>query len=67
MNKYDVVQFNENHQWCGAIGYVNEISDVKIMVGVIAPKQGTAYVYATEKDLEYIGKMVLVPNGGNDE
>ena len=65
MNKYDVVQFNENHQWCGAIGYVNEISDVKIMIGVIAPKQGTAYVYATETDLEYIGKMVLIP-GWND-
>lgn len=65
MNKYDVVQFNENHQWCGAIGYVNEISDVKIMIGVIAPKQGTAFVYATEKDLEYIGKMVLIP-GWND-
>ena len=33
MKKYDVVQFNENHKWCGCIGFISEISTSKIMVG----------------------------------
>ena len=61
-NKYDVVQFNESHNWCGCIGYVDEIKPSKIMVGIDIPQQGTAYIFAREKDLEYIGRMVLVQN-----
>ena len=63
MEKYDVVQFNENHKWCGCIGFINEISASasKIMVGVQIPMKGIAYIFAKESDLERIGKMVLVP------
>jgi hypothetical protein len=61
MEKYDVVQFTEKHKWCGCLGFINEISASKIMVGVQIPTQGIAYVFAKESDLERIGKMVLVP------
>ena len=34
----DVVQFNENHKWCGALGIVNELkeieNDTKYLIGV---------------------------------
>ena len=37
----DVVQFNENHKWCGCLGIVNEIKncgeDFRYMVGVPVP------------------------------
>ena len=29
MKKNDVVQFNENHKWCGALGIINEVKDCK--------------------------------------
>nr|DAT91459.1 MAG TPA: hypothetical protein [Caudoviricetes sp.] len=33
----DVVQFNENHKWCGALGIVNEVkeleNDTKYLIG----------------------------------
>ena len=61
-DKYDVVQFNENHNWCGCIGYIEEIKSSKIMVGIKIPQRGIAYIFARKKDLEYIGRMVLVPN-----
>ena len=64
--KNDVVQFNENHQWIGCIGIVKEVKPSRIMVGVLVPLQGTAYVYCNAKDLEYIGKAVFVA-GEEDE
>lgn len=63
----DVVQFNENHKWRGALGIITEIKDcgsngIRYMVGVPAPMQGTAYIFVmdSENAIEYIGKAVLV-------
>lgn len=40
----DVVQFNENHKWCGCLGIIDEIKDCgengkRYMVGVPMPQQ----------------------------
>lgn len=62
----DVVQFNENHKWCGCLGIINEVkkcgNDVRYMVGVPAPMKGTAFIFVmkSENSIEYIGKAVLV-------
>lgn len=81
MNKGDVIQFNENHKWCGCLGIINEIkevhntnlngdgkNDIRYMIGVPIPQQGTAYIYvmASEFAIEYIGKAVMVMNGGDN-
>lgn len=68
MNLYDVVQFNENHDWCGCLGIITEIkeiqNDIRFMVGVPMPKQGTAYVFvlASEFAIEKIGEAKFIPN-----
>ena len=59
MVKNNVVQFNENHKWCGCFGFVEEVSAEKIMVGVPVPEKGTAYIFAKENELEFIGNAVL--------
>lgn len=65
MNKGSVVQFNENHKWCGSLGIIREVKecgdDMRIMVGVPAPMQGTAFIFvmASENVIEYIGEAVL--------
>lgn len=62
----DVVQFNENHKWCGCLGIVNEVKncgeDFRYMVGVPVPQQGTAYIFVTESEnaIEYIGEAILI-------
>lgn len=37
----DVVQFNENHKWCGVLGIVDEVKelekDAKYLIGVPVP------------------------------
>ena len=66
VKKNDVVQFNENHKWCGSLGIVNEVKqcgdDVRYMIGVPVPKRGIAYIFAMKSDnaIERIGKAVLV-------
>ena len=66
MNKGDVVQFNENHKWCGSLGIITEVKDcgengIRYMVGVPAPMQGTAFIFVmnSENAIEYIGKAIL--------
>ena len=63
----DVVQFNENHKWCGSLGIINEVKDceengVRYMVGVPIPQQGTAYIFVMENEnaIEYIGKAIFI-------
>lgn len=68
----DVVQFNENHKWCGCFGIIDEVKEyedgiVRYMIGVPIPendgeKISTAYIFvsSTENALEYIGTAVLV-------
>lgn len=71
----DVVQFNENHKWLGCLGIITEkkeihnqdlqsdgINDIRFMVGVPIPQEGTAYIYvlASEFAIELIGEARLV-------
>ena len=65
MKKGDVVQFNENHKWCGSLGIIREIKqcndDIRYMVGVPAPMEGTAFIFVMESEnaIEYIGEAIL--------
>lgn len=69
MPKYSVnmvVQFTEDHKWCGCLGIVDEVkefgNDVRYMVGVPIPEQGTAYIFSmeSENEFEVIGNAVMV-------
>ena len=66
MQVNDVVQFTENHKWCGCLGIVTEEKqcedDIRYMVGVPIPEQGTAYIFTmkSKNEIEYIGKAVLI-------
>ncbi len=66
--KNEVVQFNENHKWCGCLGIVDEVetinNDVRYMVGVPIPEQGVAYIYVTRSEgaIEPVGRAILVKN-----
>ena len=78
----DVVQFNENHKWCGCLGIIDEIkpihntdlggelpNDYKFMIGVPIPEKGISYMYvlASEFAIEYIGKANLVSKDSEDD
>ena len=75
----DVVQFNENHEWRGCLGIINEIKecksekapngDIKYMVGVPVPNGGTAFIFvlASEFAIEKIGKAKLIMRRENDD
>lgn len=74
MKVNDVVQFNENHKWRGSIGIIGEVKicsdDIRYMVGVAIPQQGTAFIYVmqSENAIEYIGEAILtMKNGENNE
>lgn len=63
----DVVQFTENHKWCGCLGIIEEVKDckddVRYMIGVPVPSSGTAYIFSmeSENDFEFIGEAVMTP------
>ena len=71
MLKGGVIQFKENHKWCGCLGIITEfktvntedplVQDVRFMVGVPAP-EGTAYIYVmdSENAMEFIGMAKLI-------
>lgn len=70
----DVVQFNENHKWCGSLGIVEEVKEVKdnydrYMIGVPIPKRGIAYIFVNERDnvIEYVDKAVLMAKEVEEE
>ena len=67
MIKNEVVQFNENHRWCGCLGMITEVKkyhngETRYMVGIPIPEQGTAYIFVMERDhaIEPIGMAVMV-------
>lgn len=72
MNNGDVVQFNENHKWRGSLGIIGEVKicgdDIRYMVGVAIPQQGTAFIYVmqSENAIEYIGKAILIMKSGEN-
>lgn len=62
-----VVQFNENHKWCGCLGIVTEVKKykdgkVRYMVGVPMPENGTEFISVmnTESAIEAIGIAAYV-------
>ena len=63
MTVNDVVQFTENHKWCGCLGIITEDKQEehirRYMIGVPIPQQGTAYIFDDGSNIEYIGKAVL--------
>ena len=68
MKVNDVVQFNENHKWCGCLGIITEVKDckqngIRYQVVVEIPQKGSAYIFvmSTENALELIGTAVMVP------
>lgn len=70
MTKGDVVQFNENHKWCGSLGIITKVKDckqfgIKYQVVIDVPQEGAIYTYvmSTENAIERIGQAKLVPNG----
>lgn len=57
----DIVVFRENHKWVGCIGFVTEIKKIvddlgkdtlRLMIGVPAPMEGVAYIFATPDEVE---------------
>lgn len=72
MNKDDVIQFNENHKWRGCLGIIREVKncgeDIKYMVGVPMPQQGTAFIFVMESEnaIEYIGQALLIIKDGEE-
>lgn len=72
MQVNDVVQFNENHKWRGSLGIIGEVKicgdDIRYMVGVPIPQQGTAFIFVMESEnaIEYIGKAILTMKAGEE-
>lgn len=64
-----VVQFLENHKWAGSLGIITErkecANDIRYMIAVPIPMQGTAYIFSMESEHEFetIGIATLVPRG----
>ena len=63
----DCVQFNDKHnKWYGCFGFVTEIkdcgNDVRYMVGVPIPMEGTAYIFTMESanEIEYVGESLYI-------
>ena len=73
IKKNDVVQFNEKHKWCGCLGIVREAKkcgdDIRYMVGIPIPQEGTAYIFAMEsnREIERIGIAALIQADEEDD
>lgn len=60
----DVIQFTENHKWCGCLGIIEEVKEGlvnnKYLIGVPMPERGTAYIFDNGSNIEYIGQALLI-------
>lgn len=67
----DVVQFNENHKWCGSLGIVEEVNGNydRYMIGVPIPEKGTAYIFVKDGDnvIDYVGRAALIAKEMEEE
>lgn len=73
----DVIQFNENHKWRGALAIVTEVKpvegDIKIMAGVPMLEKdgvsGTAYIYTMQSagEFDLVGRAALAPTSVAEE
>ncbi len=68
IRKNDVVQFIENHKWCGCLGIITEVKKLsggryRFQIGVPLPsnndKTGTAFIFDDGSGIERVGKAVL--------
>ena len=72
IQKYDVVQFNEKHKWCGSLGIVTDVKNVDAdtiyLIGVPIPEKGVAYIRVMKSEyvVEYIGRAVLADSEGEE-
>lgn len=66
----DIVCFRENNKWVGSLGFINEIKKIKdkngkdtlrLMIGVPIPAQGTAYIFATDDEVENLQCAIKYP------
>lgn len=77
-----VIQFNENHKWCGSLGIITEVkeihndklkgegvNDTRFMIGVPIPQQGTAFIFVLDSEfaIEYIGEAILTAKKDDSE
>ena len=64
ITKNDVVQFTENHKWCGCLGIVTDDKGYqhpnRYLIGIPVPEQGTAYIFDDGSNIERIGLAVLI-------
>lgn len=68
IEKDDVVQFTENHKWCGCLGIVTEDKGFdhprRYMISVPIPEHGVACIFDDGSNIERIGKAVMVEAEG---
>lgn len=58
----DVVQFNEKHQWNGALGIIDEVDDTTCLIQMTIPsgaEMRTFYIRASYDKIEYVGKAYM--------
>lgn len=70
MSINDVVQFTENHKWCGCLGIITEDKGEghprRYTIGVPVPMQGTAYIFDDGSNIERIGRAILTAERRNE-
>ena len=68
MRVNSVVQFTENHKWCGCLGIIEEDKGKghprRYLIGVPIPDSGTAYIFDDGSSIELIGKAVMIRDEG---
>ena len=75
IGKRDVVQFTEDHKWCGCLGIVKEVRETpasrRYMIGVPIPnnegKAQIAFIFDNGDNIERIGIAVLAFGGDEDD
>ena len=77
----EVIQFNENHKWCGCFGTIAEVKayedgSVRYMIEVphITSEEGIVHVYpayifvsSEDRAIEYIGPAIFMTRSTDDE
>lgn len=70
--KNEVVQFTEDHQWCGCFGRIDEVKElpngaIRYLIGVPIPGGSETYIFSNESDheFEFIGNAVMIPKENN--
>ena len=76
ISKRDVVQFTEDHKWCGCLGIVKEVKKYqdgtcRYMVGVPVPNNEsnaqTAFIFDNGDNIERIGIACLTLREDDDD